>query len=117
MKKLDSYEDDRKGVVTYEFENGQRVTLDKSAVREYGISEVLRGMGLGRWLPTKRSVVMQDGLRVGTVPPDFDPTNINSKSVLYDARPGDFRREGDRWIASKSLGLGDLGAIPGFKPD
>src|SRR5262249_13657146 len=58
--------------------------------------------------------VIQDGRRVGTVPPSFDPGDIRSTSFLYTPRPGDFRREGDAWIASDSLGPGDLEAVPGF---
>lgn len=117
MKKIESIDDERNGVITYEFENGQRARLDRRAVEEHGAAEVLRGMGLGHLIPTRRTVVIQNGLRIGTVPPDFDPSTVKSRSFLYDPRPGDFIRDGDRWIASNALGLGDLEAIVGFKPD
>ena len=58
--------------------------------------------------------VLQDGQKVGTVPGNFDPTKIKSKSYMYSPRAGDFQRDRDRWIAASSLGLGDLGAVPGF---
>jgi len=70
--------------------------------------------GEGRIAATWRIAVMQDGRRVGTVMPSFDPDNIDSRSPLYRPRPGDFRREGDVWIASTMLGNGDLESVPGF---
>lgn len=70
--------------------------------------------GEGRVEATWRIAVMQDGQRIGTVMPSFDPDNIRSRSPLYRPRPGDFRREGDVWVASPMLGNGDLEAVPGF---
>lgn len=70
--------------------------------------------GEGRVVATWRIAVMQDGRRIGTVMPSFDPDNINSRNPLYHPRPGDFRREGDVWIANPMLGNGDLEAVPGF---
>lgn len=63
---------------------------------------------------TERIPVMQHGKQVGTVPPEFDPTRIRSTNWLYEARPGDFRQEGLTWVASRTLGPGDLEAVPGF---
>lgn len=74
--------------------------------------ETCRGAGSVR--RTERVPVIQDGRQVGSVPPSFDPTAIRSTNWLYDPRPGDFRREGDTWIASRTLGPGDLEAVPGF---
>jgi hypothetical protein len=113
MRRIESFEDDRRGVVTYELPDGRWITLSAQAVRDYGIAEVLRMSGHASLVPTGRVVVMQDGLRVGTVPATF----IQSRSELYDPSPGDFRREGDRWVASGGLGMGDLRSIPGFRPD
>lgn len=61
-----------------------------------------------------RVAVLQGGRAVGTVPGSFAPSRIKSGSLLYDPRPGDFRRGEKGWIADPMLGLGDLEAIPGF---
>lgn len=70
--------------------------------------------GTGRVISTERVPVMQDGCRVGTVPHDFNPRRIRSTNWLYDPRDGDFRLEDSTWTASRSLGPGDLEAVPGF---
>src|SRR5262245_54834958 len=70
--------------------------------------------GEGRVSATERVAVLQDGRRIGTVPPEFDPSTIRSMSFFYDVRPGDFRRDGDVWVAHTMLGAGDLEAVPGF---
>lgn len=115
MIRLKSMADEFNGVVTYKLADGRYVRLDARAVAEYGAGEMLRRMGLGDQIPTKRAPVLQGGHQVGTVPGDFDPMAIKSRSFMYDPRPGDFVRKGDHWIASNSLGTGDLGAIPGFR--
>lgn len=114
MIKLESIEDDMKGVVTYELRGGLRVTLSVQAVRECGAAEIIRSMGHGDLLPTERVPVMQHGRRIGTLPPDFDPSNIKSNSFLYDPRPGDFVREGDVWIVGRTMGASDPDMVPGF---
>lgn len=63
---------------------------------------------------TERVDVMQEGRKIGTVPPSFDPAAIKSTSFMYDPRPGDFRFDGSAWVASNMLGPGDLEAVPGF---
>jgi hypothetical protein len=100
--------------VTYELSNGQYIQLDSRAVAEFGAARMIREAGYGHLIPTERVAVMQHGRRVGTVPPTFDPFSIRSNTFLYDVRPGDFKREGDVWIASRTLGPGDLEAVPGF---
>lgn len=70
--------------------------------------------GAGYVAMTDRVPVFQCGRKVGTVPPDFDPLRIRSTNWLYDARPDDFRQEGLTWVASRTLGPGDLEAVPGF---
>lgn len=117
MRRIESIEDEMKGVVTYELGNGQFVCLGRLDVQEYGAANMLREMGYGHLLPTERAAVIQDGKHVGTVPPDFDPLAIKSKSFFYDPRPGDFRREGDAWVANRTLGPGDLECVPGFVCD
>lgn len=114
MIRIESIEDEMRGTVTYKMDDGRFVCLDVRDVREYGAAAILRDMGFEDQLPTQRVPVMHHGRRVGTLPPDFDPISVKSRSFLYDPRPGDFRREGDVWVASKSLGLGDLEAVPGF---
>ena len=105
-----------RGIITYELADGQRIDLDATAVHRHGAAELIRAAGLGHLLPTERMKVIQNGRHIGTVPPDFNPIAIKSRSFLYDPRPGDFQRDGDTWIASPSLGNGDLEAIPGFAP-
>lgn len=117
MRKLESITDEMNGVVTYEFADGTRARLDAYAVREHGAAAVLRVMGRADLVPAGRVTVIQDGLRIGTVPADFDPSNIKSRSMMYDVRPGDFRRDGKVWIASSALGFGDLQAVPGLALD
>jgi hypothetical protein len=39
---------------------------------------------------------------------------MTSRNFLYDPRPGDFKRTAEGWIASGTLGPGDLEAVPGF---
>lgn len=117
MRRIQSNEDDLRGVVTYELEGGKRVCLDARAVREHGAAAILRGAGYAPLLPTERLPVYQGGYRIGTLPPDFDPTCIKSNSFLYEPRPGDFRRAGDKWIAANTLGPGDFECIPGFSAE
>lgn len=114
MRRIESIEDQMAGVVTYQLDNGQRFRCSRRAVEEVGAAELLRRAGHGDLLPKERAEVMWCGQRAGTVPPDFDPMFIKSKSFLYDPRPGDFTRQGDAWVASKALGPGDLECVPGF---
>lgn len=112
VKKIDSIEDERKGIVTYELDDGKRVSLSRSAVERFGLQTVLKHNGLT--INTKRVTVLQNGRQIGTLPWDFDPLYIKSASPLYTPREGDFVRKDDGWHANVHLGYGDLGAIPGF---
>lgn len=121
MRRIESIEDAMKGVVRYELTGGRYVQLDVRAIREVGAAELIRGMGFGDLLPTDRVRVHKPGKTrttrgacIGTVPPDFEPAFMKSRSPWYDPRPGDFVRDGDVWIVSRTLGPGDLEAIPGF---
>jgi hypothetical protein len=114
MRLIESYQDHMDGVVTYELADRRRVRLDARAVREHGVAALLKWGGYE--LPTERVNVFQNGQIIGTVPADFAPQLIVSKSYFYDPRPGDFRREHDGWVASNILGRGDFDAIPGFIP-
>lgn len=112
MRRLESIEDEFRGTVTYELSDGRYARFDARTVKEYGIAALLRAHGCEP--PTGTLDVIQHGKRIGTVPADFEPYAIKSQTFLYDPRPGDFRREGDVWVASKTLGPGDLDAVPGF---
>lgn len=121
MIRLESVEDQMKGVVTYELKNGMRVRLDARAAMERGPANMIREMGHGDLLPTGRVSVYRKGKNpttygalLGTVPADFDPAFIKSNNFFYDPRPGDFTRDGENWIAAANLGPGDLEAVPGF---
>ena len=114
MRRIESIDDQMNGVVTYELTGGVRVCLEEKAVREYGAADLLEFSGYGHLLPTERTPVMQSGRKIGTVPPDFDPFAVKSRSFFYEPRRGDFRREGDVWIADRMIGPGDFEAIPGF---
>lgn len=113
MRKLESIEDRMNGMVTYELDDGKRLRVDARLVQKIGIAAILREYGYEA--PTERLPVYQRGRKVGTVPADFDPEFIKSRSFFYEPRPGDFKREGDGWVAEKMLGPGDLDAVPGFR--
>lgn len=113
MERIESIEDQMRGIVTYRLSDERYVGFDAQAVREYGITKLLESVG--EKVPTERSDVMQHGRKVGSLPGDFDPLNIKSKTFLYEPRYGDFRREGDVWLASRTLGPSDLEAVPGFR--
>ena len=117
MNLLASTQDHLRDIVTYELSDGRRVEIYGGDVRRFGAAAMLRRAGLGQFLSTGRVPVMQSGRRVGTMSPDFDPAYVCSRSPLYDPRPGDFRRDGDVWIADKMLGPGDLMAVAGFLPE
>lgn len=117
MRRIESWDDEKNMLVTYEIAGGQRIKLDLMQARKYGAERLIRDLGfdpgdVGIMLP-----VFQSGRQVGQLPANFDPHTAGSKSFFYDPRPGDFRRDGERWIANGMLGDGDLEAVPGFKWD
>jgi len=107
-------EDPIKRTITFETKTGLRVRLDTDMVRRYGLEAIMKEYGVK--MSKERVLVHQHGRVVGDVPPEFHPSLINSKSFFYDVRPGDFtqRNDGD-WDACRTLGPGDLEAIPGFR--
>lgn len=115
MRRIESHEDAMKGIVRYRLDDGRMVCFDADIVREIGLTAAMRYAGVEVEAPTKRLPVVQRGREIGTMPPDFDPDFIRSRSWLYEPRPGDFRREGDKWVANQMLGPGDFEAIPGFQ--
>lgn len=109
-----SLEQQRDGNVTYELSDGRRIELVLEEVRLCGAAEIIAAYGLDE--PTEPIPLMLGGRQIGTVPADFHPMGFESRSMMYDPRPGDFRMEDGVWIAANSLGRGDIGAIPGFVP-
>lgn len=81
---------------------------------EVEVVECERCDGAGVVDMTDRVPVLQNGQQIGTVPPSFDPLKIKSTSFWYEPRAGDFVLDGDAWVASRTLGPGDLEAVPGF---
>lgn len=117
MKRIESHADDMREIVTYELPDGRCCTFDARAVREYGIAKLMEAEGLAQFIPTERLPVIQYGRRIGTMPADFDPVSARSASMMYDVRPGDFRREGDTWVVAKNMGASDVDCVIGFIRD
>lgn len=115
MDPVESLEDVGSGIVRYRLSDGRIISLDENKVRRDGVAEVLREMGYGDYVPTKRLDVYQNGQKIGSVPPHFDPSVSRTRAWLAESLPGDFRREGDIWVASQAIGPMDFDAIPGFK--
>jgi hypothetical protein len=115
MRRLESPIDFVRETVTYDLGDGRFATFDARAVREYGLATLMRHEGIN--MPTERIPVIHHGRRVGTMAPDFDPLTARSISFMYDVRAGDFRREGDTWVAARNLGPGDLDCVAGFVRD
>jgi hypothetical protein len=98
--------------VTYDLGDGRYATFDAHVVKRYGAAALLREVGAE--MPTGRLPVIQCGRRVGTLPAAFEPVTARSTTFMYEPRHGDFRREGDTWVAASNLGPGDLEAVTGF---
>lgn len=115
VRRLDRLVDRMRGTVTYELGDGRYITLDAEYVATVGVKECLRREGIE--MPTERKPVYQRGEKIGTLPGDFDPMFIRPRSFLYQPRGGDFIWDGDKWIADRMLGPGDLDAVFGFEWD
>ncbi|MNS81577.1 hypothetical protein D3C72_1152910 [compost metagenome] len=118
MKRIESIEDEMNDVVTYELHDGRRIKTSAKMVQLYGAEDAIRRCGGEPFAPgerEKRLPVFHRDREIGTLPPWFDPATTKSTTFLYDPRPGDFVRDGDRWIASSSMGPGDLDAVPDFE--
>lgn len=110
MKRIER-ENQKPGTVTYELDDGRYVTLEESAVVQFGADNLVE------WLGLKRFPVMQHGRRVGTLPADFDPLNARSRNPTFSVRPGDLKREGDAWVAEDLLSSYELDAFVEFERD
>lgn len=116
MRRLDDTENNfRNRTVTYELPDGRRMDVDRRAVERHGIREIAKAYGVE--MPTERIPVFHCGERVGTVPAEFDPAFIKSKSFFYDPRPGDFTRTAEGWVVDKMMGPGDVAAVQGFQAE
>lgn len=100
------------GSVTYELDDSSWVKFDARSIRAFGLEKLLKS--IGQKPPCNRLNVFQDGMKIGTVPSTFHPSEIKSTSLFYEPRGGDFTFDGNVWIASRTLGPGDLEAVPGF---
>lgn len=112
MRRIENIADEMRGQVTYEVRPGAYITVDAGMVREHGLAEVLKAYGVK--VPEGRIPLFQRDKEIGSVPATFDPIAIKPTTFLYDVRPGDFRRTDRGWEASKTLGPGDLDAVPEF---
>ena len=112
MRRIENFEDELNRMVTYELPDGRRLRVDRGAVERHGIRKIAKIYGVE--MSTERIPVFHWGERVGTVPAEFDPAFIKSKSFFYDPRSGDFTRTNEGWVADKMLEPGDIAAVPGF---
>jgi hypothetical protein len=104
-----------KNLVTYVILPDNRyVNLDINLVRQHGLEKLLQEF-LDVSISNKRLPVVYDNRVVGTLPASFDLQFAKSKSFLYDFRPGDFMLKDNTWIASNSLGPGDLDCVAEFQ--
>lgn len=113
MKRLDLFENEIRGIITYELDDGRRLNVDADFVRRFGVAEVMRANGIEP--PKGRLPVFQCGHEIGTLPAAFDPLEIKPTSWLYEVRAGDFKRTDKGWEAAKTLCPGDFEAIPQFR--
>lgn len=113
MRRIESPEDMMRGTLTYEVSEGRFITVDARLVQKHGLQEVLSCYGIKA--AEGRLPVFQRGVEVGSVPADFEPCAVKPTTFLYDVRPGDFKRTDKGWEACRTLGPGDLDAIPEFQ--
>lgn len=112
MRRIESEMDHMRGTVTYDLGNGRWATFDARAVEEVGLARLMEAYGVE--MPTERVAVFQYGRCIGTLPPDFDPAFARSNSFMYDVRPGDLTRDGDKWVVGRTMGASDIDCVVGF---
>lgn len=112
MRRIESPLDHARGTVTYELPDGRWATFDARVVEKVGLAPLMEAYGVE--MPTERVPVFQYGRRIGTMPPDFDPTFARSNSFVYNLRPGDFTRNKDGWIVGRTMGASDVDCVVGF---
>lgn len=115
MRRIDSHEDQMNDIVRFEFTDGRYIAVSGHFYRRYGmdgVAEEARRSGVE--LPTDPVPVYWIDKKVGTLPPNIDPSAAPSRSFFYTPRPGDWTRTERGWEVHKSLGPGDLSAVPGF---
>lgn len=113
MRRIEDQSDVMRGTITYELDDGRYITVDARTVQRYGLREVLTAYGIKA--PEGRIPVFQRGVEIGSVPADFEPCAVKPTTVLYEVRPGDFKRIAKGWEACRTLGPGDLDAVPEFQ--
>lgn len=100
--------------ITVDLGDGRIADVEIDFIRRFGLKAVAEHFGVpvsDRYLPVVYHVRV-----VGSLPEAWHPLEIKSKTFLYDPRPGDFVREGDKWIAARTLGPGDIEAVSDFIP-
>jgi hypothetical protein len=113
MRRIESLENEMRGTITYDLEDGQYLNVDAEMVGMLGIAAVLRMNGSVP--PEGRLPVFWAGTEAGTLPAAFGPLQIRSLTSFYRPRPGDFKRTDRGWEAANTLGPGDLEAVPEFQ--
>lgn len=113
MRRIESLEDEMRGTITYDLEDGRYLNVDAEMVRTLGITAVLKLNGVEP--PKGRLPVFWAGHEAGTLPAAFDPLQIRSLTSFYRPRAGDFKRTDRGWEAANTLGPGDLEAGPEFQ--
>ena len=114
IEDVTSIEDERRRIARYRLPDGKMLAVGIESLELHGLDRILRGAGYGHLLNARMPVVWC-GRIIGTLPAAFDSRNIQSASFMYQPRAGDFTRDGDRWIASDTMGLGDLRYVVGFE--
>ena len=113
LKAMDeTLENQMKRTITFDLGDGRMVDVPSDFIRMHGLKAVAEHFGVpvsDRYLP-----VIYHGRVVGSLPETWHPLEIKSKTYFYDPRPGDFVRDGDKWIAAQTLGPGDIEAVTDF---
>lgn len=107
-----SYEDPLTGDHILHLSDGRMMALDRRALERNPLAWWLETLSISGG--DGRVDVIQYGRKVGELPAYWHPGLAKSKSFLYDYRPGDLQKVDGKWVASETLGGGDLDCLIGF---